>query len=386
MVVTRSSKEEQSVKDESQATEGGAEEGGAVGGQEEVKETIDQSEMLNVLLKTVEKMSKTLVNHAEQGAQLTAQMAKMSTVFGQQSSGSGDVSIGAAELSASHGESPQGDQVSTLPQASKHFAKPQVYDCSISWLAFRTQFDSISSIHGWNDQEKLGELVACLRGPALEAFAHFPVDERNNYTQLMGMLEQRFGCGKQEPWFRAQFRRRMRGPGEPLSTLARDIEKLAFQAYPDASQELRDSLACDQFLDALGDADLQIMVRQSRPSCLQDAVTGAVEVEAIRRSVKAVHGEPHLSSGFSARQADTRVASASERNSTSIEQRLNALEASLRSVRNRRRNPPPRTSRLGSSEGVECWSCGKRGHIRRDCPKTRTPQSAGTSQHLGNEE
>ena len=89
MVVTRSSKEEQSVKDESQATEGGAEEGGAVGGQEEVKETIDQSEMLNVLLKTVEKMSKTLVNHAEQGAQLTAQMAKMSTVFGQQSSGSG---------------------------------------------------------------------------------------------------------------------------------------------------------------------------------------------------------------------------------------------------------------------------------------------------------
>ena len=346
-------------------------------------EANDQSETLTFLLKSEEKIHKTLVDQTEQSAQLAEHIAKMSKVLGQQSLDSDNGADEKAEPPDVPGAaSPAGEQVSPLSLASKHFAKPQVYDGSISWLAFRTQFDSISSIHGWNDEEKLGELVACLRGPALEAFAHFPVADRHDYTQLMNMLEQRFGCGKQEPWFRTQFRRRMRNPGEPLSKLARDIEKLAFQAYPDASQELRDSLACDQFLDALGDADLQIIVRQSRPACLQDAVTGAVDIEAIRKSVKVVHGEPHLSSGFFSRQAEN----GSVRPTTSTEQRLNALEASLRSVQSRRRNVPSRTNNQGSSEEVECWSYGKRDHFRRFCPQRNTPQSSGASQRSGNEE
>ena len=220
MVVTRSSKDgasQQPVKDESSHSAAGETEGESdVAGPGKTGEANDQSETLTFLLKSVETINKTLVDQTKQSAQLAEHIAKMSKVLGQQSLDSDDGKDEAAKPPDVHGAaSPAGEQVPPLSPASKHFAKPQAYDGSISWLAFRTQFDSISSIHGWNAEEKLGELVACLRGPALEAFAHFPVADRHDYTQLMNMLEQQFGCGKQEPWFRAQDTksRRIRNPG-----------------------------------------------------------------------------------------------------------------------------------------------------------------------------
>ena len=102
-------------------------------------------------------------------------MAKVSKVLGQQSSDSDNAAEVTADPPPTHdAASLPSDQARPPHTAAKHFAKPQVFDGSISWLAFRTQFESISPIHGWNGEEKVGELVACLRGPALEAFAHFP--------------------------------------------------------------------------------------------------------------------------------------------------------------------------------------------------------------------
>ena len=263
----------------------------------------------------------------------------------------------------------------------------QDYDGSVSWLAFRKQFESIASTHGWSSKESLGELVACLRGSALEVFSHLPAEDRDDFTRLMGVLELRFGCGKQESWFRTQFRRRQRRPGESLAALARDIEKLAFQAYPEAPNDLRDSLACDQFLDAIGDADLQVIVRQSHPVCLQDAVTAAVEIEAIRRSVRTARGESQPSSGFASRHADSVCEVNVQKDKyQEIEDRLKALETALRPPQSRRITNFPRRNRQGSMEEVECWGCGQRGHLRRRCPNSSASPGSGHAERSGNEE
>ena len=386
MVVTRGSNskegEQQDKKEtslpmtgEPHGTEGGSGEGGAPGG---------QSETLGFLIKTVENISKTLMDQVEHSNVLAGQVARLSTLLEGRRSTEADAEATGVSVTQQFLSPPPTSSDTVAPHEAlavpptRHFAKPQDYDGSVPWLAFRTQFEAIASIHGWSDRECLGELVACLRGPALEVFAHLPPADQNDYARLLTTLEQRFGCGKQEAWFRTQFRRRRRSPGESLSSLARDIEKLAFQAYPDAPRELRDSLACDQFLDALGDVDLQISVRQSRPAGLQDAVTGAVEIEAIRRSVKATHGEPHSSAGFAARQAvGNRDANVRDGNAEDFEHRLKALENSLKAVQTQRGSA---SSRRGSAEEVECWSCGERGHVRRSCPKRSRLQRHGDTE------
>ena len=130
-----------------------------------------------------------------------------------------------------------------LKLTGRHFAKPQEYDGSVPWLSYKTQFEAIAAVHGWNNSDRVGELVACLKGPALEVFAHLPASDQLQYNRLVGALDQRFGQTNQQLWFRSQFRRRVRNPGESLPMLAQDLERLAALAYPVADQSLRDSLA-----------------------------------------------------------------------------------------------------------------------------------------------
>ena len=53
------------------------------------------------------------------------------------------------------------------------------------------------------------------------------------------------------------------------------------KAYPAAADELQDSLTKNQFIDALEDRDLQIKIRESRSKTVPEAVSRALELEAV---------------------------------------------------------------------------------------------------------
>ena len=143
-----------------------------------------------------------------------------------------------------------------------------------------------SSMLIWSEPPKSFLPALALKGPALEVFARLPKADQTEFVRLKEAMDSRFGMASREPWFRSQLRRRKRGSGEPLHHLAHEIERLVFMAYPTASVRLRDSLACDYFMDALDDANLHIAVRQSRPSSLPEALTSAVEIEAIHSTAR----------------------------------------------------------------------------------------------------
>ena len=278
--------------------------------------------------------------------------------------------------------------------ATKYFARPREFDGSVPWASYKSQFEAIASVHGWNDSDRVGELVACLKGPALEVFTHLSPEDQMQYGRLLSALEQRFGQTSQHLWFRSQFRRRTRNAGESLPALAQDMERLAALAYPAAEKSLKDSLACEQFLDGLADVELQIAVRQSRPEGLQEALGTAIEIEAIRKSAEAgaVGG-----SGFTARQIRTDESKASNecpvrKTSTTDEplqailHRIEVLEASVASPKQgrqfERRQQSWGRSNQSASEG--CWHCGQPGHIRRLCPQRRAQAPYTPSPNQGN--
>ena len=281
----------------------------------------------------------------------------------------------------------------TSTSDAKHFARPREFDGSVPWVSYKSQFEAIAAVHGWKDSDRVGELVACLKGPALEVFTHLPSADQLQYERLVAALEQRFGQTNQSLWFRSQFRRRTRNPGESLPALAQDLERLASLAYPNAVQSLKDSLATEQFLDGLADVELQIAARQSRPANLQEALASAIEIEAIRKSAEiGTAGE----SGFTARQVHTAQSQAQPTNSDqqvcstnellqAILHRISVLEASVASPAssNRGRQFTGRRQTWNTSDRPvqgACWHCGQTGHFRRVCPQRRAQGLKSSSQ------
>ncbi|PIK44772.1 Retrovirus-related Pol polyprotein from transposon [Apostichopus japonicus] len=94
----------------------------------------------------------------------------------------------------------------------------------------------------------------------------------------------RFGQANQTELFRTLLRNRSRQPGETVSELAHDTQRLLSRAYPHASVEMKETLAREFFIDAVGDSDFRWKIYQARPKTFNEAVSIAVELEAFALS------------------------------------------------------------------------------------------------------
>ena len=80
--------------------------------------------------------------------------------------------------------------------------------------------------------------------------------------------------------YRAQLRERRWRASESLPELGQDLRRLVNLAYPTAPIEVRETLAKEQFIDALKDSEMRLRVQQARPMDLNDAIRHAVVLDA----------------------------------------------------------------------------------------------------------
>ena len=259
--------------------------------------------------------------------------------------------------------------------------KPQDFDGSASLAAYRAQFELIAKSSKWSERRKAVELAASLKGPAMEVLACVPPQHLESYEALTEVLEQRFGAGHQEQLHRTRLRNRVRGNNEGLQELALDVEHLAYLAYPGAPTEFRATIACDQFIDALEDTDMQMAVRQAKPSRLRDALGNALEYESLRRSLK-TQWRQGQNSGFSNRQASVETPVAQQ----SMNDKLDAILTRIQQLESSRprqtANRPDDRRQTGLGP---CWNCNRMGHIRRHCREPSRMSTSGASSRQGNE-
>ena len=84
-----------------------------------------------------------------------------------------------------------------------------------------------------------------------------------SYMDLVAALDSRFGTSNRTEMFRASLQSCTHKPEETLTELAQAIWRLTRQAYPDAMVSLRESIAKDQFIEALADPELHWKVHQA---------------------------------------------------------------------------------------------------------------------------
>ncbi|KAH3819165.1 hypothetical protein DPMN_120898 [Dreissena polymorpha] len=127
-----------------------------------------------------------------------------------------------------------------------------------------------------------------LRGKAqrLLVLGNLAHNSRDN-DSLLQALEERFEPPNQTELYRVQLRDRRQKASETLGELGQDIRRLTNLAYPYAPTDLKETLAKEQFLDALHSADMRLRIKQARPLSLYNAIRHAVELEAFYRAERA---------------------------------------------------------------------------------------------------
>ena len=184
-----------------------------------------------------------------------------------------------ARRSETQASVPKGE-TSTLRDVGRPTQKPTAFDGKTSWDAYKTQFEIVAEINGWESQEKAAFLAASLQGQALGVLNCLSDSSRRNYNTLVQALDSRYGTLCQSELNRATLRNRIRRRDESLPELAGDIERLVRLAYPSGTPEMLEALAKDQFVDAVNDDDIRLRIAQSRPTTLRQALEIALELES----------------------------------------------------------------------------------------------------------
>jgi len=163
------------------------------------------------------------------------------------------------ESSSGTSSSEDEDDVHDRP---KHVLKPPRFDGKKSFETFMAQFSNCAQHNKWDRAEKLAYLWNSLDSEAASMLWDYGADVTDSLSGLTKILESRFGGKAIADKHRIELRHRRRRKDETLQSLHSDIRRLAALAYPDVQPQTRDVITGDYFLDALGNPDLALKVRE----------------------------------------------------------------------------------------------------------------------------
>ena len=154
-----------------------------------------------------------------------------------------------------------------------------------SWLAPRKDADGNPELDGDGNQlytDKRHQIFPLrLRAGAIEFYHSLDDETKNDYKSLRNAFEKQY----LEPpeFFRGALRKRSQGESEKVTEFLADLKLLAKKAYPDDSEEIREHLVMQAFLEGLLDQNVRLEIRKEKDISLADALKKAVHLDAIYR-------------------------------------------------------------------------------------------------------
>ena len=186
-------------------------------------------------------------------------------------------------VNESDSATPSGSGTSTSVSQNRPVVMPEPFAAldNEEWDSRISHFEDCAVINGWSDERKAQFLAVRTCGAALLQLQSLATGVRENYATLKEALREKFVPKERVELHKAEFRARHRKRDEKLPDLASSLSRLVSRAYPEAVPDLKDSLAKDQFIDALEDREIRVKLRESGPKTLDEAVSRALQIEAM---------------------------------------------------------------------------------------------------------
>ena len=151
-------------------------------------------------------------------------------------------------------------------------------------MDYLSHFEMCTLVNMWSEHQKGLYLTVSLIGEAQAVLGDLPKEKRQIFTYLVFALKERFAPSSQTELYRVQFKERRQKASETLPELGQSVRLLSNLAWPTAPLKLRDTLAKEQFFNALVDSEMRHRIKQSRPKGLNDTIRLAVELEAYNKA------------------------------------------------------------------------------------------------------
>ena len=208
--------------------------------------------------------------------------------------------------------------------------------------------------------------------------------QNGEFQALVDALTEKFVPAERIELYKTEFNTRRRGPTEKLV----DLSVLGSPSlHEDHSRVLLpnswiNSVARDRFIEALRSRDLRIRIREGTPKTLDEAVSRAIQLEAIYEAeggggkspeklvhVVEQHDQPK-------QHADDVMTTLLQRNTAALESVVNLVKSMADRPPSRAQNEQPDGTRTARRPRIiACWACGVPGHYRRNCPDRQSNQS-----------
>ena len=219
--------------------------------------------------------------------------------------------------------------------------KPDTFDGTSPLREFLTQFSLIANANRWSESEKAVVLASCLRGKARSLLDSCSASEGSlSFVELKSQLELRFGESELAQNFYTQFTNRKQSPGEDYATLGADLERLSRKAYSECTHEVRDKIACSQFIAALSDGFVKRTLQVEGITSLRVAIERAKTLKFINQSCF-----PEKFNG-----------------------NFRAERKEVSGLKEKEKKNFKGSFKEGERKNKECWQCGATGHFRAECP------------------
>jgi len=224
----------------------------------------------------------------------------------------------------------------------------------VSLREYFSQFNLIARANGWDDSVKTVALASSLRGKARAVSETMQDVSHVEFAELKSKLELRFEEGHLPQNYYVQFTNRKQQFGEDLATLGSELDRLVRLAYPECPHEIRDKIACAQFISAIFDNFVKRTLQLENITSLNLAIERA-------KTIKMIQGEglkkekENFNKNFSGKEKEVARENKTEDDREGKEKKGNF----------------GKKKRFGSKSSAdrECWTCGKTGHYRSECPE-----------------
>ena len=225
------------------------------------------------------------------------------------------------------------------------------------------QFEAVSTLQRWTEDEKAVILLSKLEKSALSAVN---TSKSRSYTDMVICLKENFSPEQRELSLQ-KLQVRKQKKEESFSVMAADIQRLALKAYPSVDSSTRDTIATDHFVNAITNINVRQKLREKHPKDLSTAIREARQILAdqetetmlTKRSGDRAHMiEESDTEVDRLRQQVCLLQKTVEDRSEKKTKEASDGKGETKQTKARRRVLPP-----------TCYHCGYVGHVQRWCPQ-----------------